>query len=511
MPNRAHVALLFSTFAVAVCGLVYELLAGTVSSYLLGDSVYQFSIVIGLFMAAMGLGSYLTRYITERLTEAFIGAQLIVGLVGGLTALVLFYAFAYIDAYTPVLIGLSVVIGALIGVEIPLVIRILRDYQVLKLNVSNVFTVDYLGALLASLLFPIILVPHLGLVRTGIFFGMLNVLVAGIAIYTFRDRLQALKPTIALTCGIGLFLLLLFTYSHRLTGIIENRLYSGEIIYSAQTPFQKIVLTRQRGSVSLFLNGALQFNSLDEYRYHESLVHPALSLAPSRETILVLGGGDGLAVREILKHSDVKKITLVDIDPAITELFSTRPGLMALSEDSLNDPRVKVVNADASKFLETTHEVYDVVLIDLPDPHDIAISRLYTRWFYLHVRTRLAAGGIMVTQATSPYYAREAYWSIVSTIETAHSSDDPRPPMHVIPYHTYVPTFGDWGFVMASPRRIDPARLRLDVPLRYLNQESFVSMQTFPPDQSRLEVEANTIQTHELVRYYEKGWEQWYR
>ena len=495
-----------------MCGLVYELLAGTVSSYLLGDSVYQFSIVIGLFMAAMGFGSYLSRFIVERLTDAFVWTQLLVGLTGGFSAIALFFAFSHLDNYEPFLVLLSVLIGTLIGIEIPLVIRMLRDYQVLKLNVSNVLTVDYIGALFASLLFPLVLVPQLGLIRTGLFFGLLNTLVAYIAIYTFRNELKTLRSATVFGAIGASALITSFVGTHWFTDRINDRLYAGEVIHAESTPYQQIVLTRSRGVINLFLNGALQFSSIDEYRYHEALVHPALSLSRHHERILVLGGGDGLAVREILKHPSVGTITLVDIDPAITDLFRTNPLLTHLNGRALLHPKVEIINGDAAKFLEETRALFDIVVIDLPDPHDIPMSRLYTRWFYTLVRSRMSAHGLLVTQATSPLYAREAYWSIAKTLAATTSPAHADRPFYVLPYHAYVPTFGDWGFVIAAPRELSLEDVSLKgLKTRFLQSALLPKLSVFPPDMSRVAVDINTLEDHALPGYYEAGWAKWYR
>lgn len=510
--DRTHVALLASTFAIAVCGLVYELLAGTVSSYLLGDSVYQFSVVIGLFMAAMGFGSYLSRFVATRVTDTFVWCQLLIGIAGGFSAIVLFFAFSHLDNYEPFLILLCVIIGSLVGVEIPLVIRMLTDYQVLKLTVSNVFTVDYIGALLASILFPLVLIPHLGLLRTGLFFGLLNTFVAFVAIYTFRRELHHTRTIVVSGMTLAAILGGCFISADWFTDRINARLYAGEIIHTERTPYQQVVLTRAQGVVNLFLNGALQFSSIDEYRYHEALVHPALSLARHKGEVLVLGGGDGLAVREILKHDSVQRVTLVDIDPAITRLFRTNPLLTAINHQALNDPKVEVINTDAAKFLETTKKLFDIVIIDLPDPHDVPMSRLYTRWFYAQVRGRMSAHGVLATQATSPVYARKAFWSIVKTVASAPSVRQPQAPLRVLPYHAYIPTFGDWGFALASTRLLTLDNVRLEgIPTRYLDQETLPTLATFPSDVNRLPVEINTLESHALPGYYEAGWAKWYR
>ena len=509
-PRHTNALLLTSTFVIAVCGLVYELLAGTISSYLLGDSVYQFSIVIGLFMAAMGLGSYTSRYVGTRLLEVFVAGQLFIALLGGTSALVLFHAFSVLDNYNAFLLLELIVIGAAVGLEIPLVIRILQDYQVLKVNVSNVLTVDYLGALFASLLFPLVLVPQLGLIRTSVLFGLLNATVAGMAIWIFRDEI--LKPRL-LAAGCAACVVFLggaFVQADRIPGYFESRLFEGEVIFANTSPYQRIVVTRNSQTISLFINGALQFSSIDEYRYHESLVHPVMSLSRRRRQILVLGGGDGLAVREVLKYAEVEQVTLVDLDPAITNLFQRNPLLTKLNADALNDPRVAIVNDDAWRFLEATDRRFDVVIIDLPDPHNLSLSKLYSKSFYTLLAQHLNADGLLVTQATSPVFALEAFWCIATTLGAVASPFQTDEFLQVRPYHAYIPSFGEWGFVLAAPHLPAWDRIELSVATRFLDNNALQSMDTFPRDIAAIETQVNTIHTHVLPNYYDQGWARWY-
>ncbi len=513
--ERSNLLLLASTFAIAACGLIYELLAGSLSSYLLGDSIYQFSIVIGTFMAAMGLGSYLSRYIEKSLEQTFVMLQISIGLTGGLSALGLFAAFAYSFSYAPLLILISVLIGVQIGFEIPIIIRILRAHQVLRLNVSNVLTADYLGALGAATIFPIVLVPHLGLIRTGLLFGLLNVLVAALGGYLFRHQIAHRRVLLSalVVCVLGLGSL--FVLAERLTSNIEQRLYSGEVIYTKSTPYQRIVITQERGTISLFLDGALQFNSHDEYRYHESLVHPPMLLNRRRESVLILGGGDGLAVREVLGYEEVKSVTVVDLDPAVTHLFSTNPMLTELNADALNDPKVTVINADAGKYLDETPTTYDVIIIDLPDPRDTQLSRLYSREFYAKLLQHLNFDGVLATQATSPLFARDAFWSIERTLASTRRSAQAPERLETLPLHTYVPTFGEWGFIVAARQKLAWPPTNKDLEnspsFRFLTPEQLSAMAAFPPDMSKREVLPNTLSEHPLVLYYEKGWSQWFR
>ena len=504
---RAYMPLLVGTFVIAVSGLVYELIAGTLSSYLLGDSIYQFSIVIGLFMTSMGLGAYLSRFVAERLEQVFVLTQIALGLIGGLSALFLFFAFVRLDNYEAFLFLICVAIGTLVGMEIPLIMRILKRERTLEINISNILTVDYIGALAAALLFPLVLVPQLGLIATGFLFGLLNLAVAGLAAWLFRPKVA--PPVFFAVIAAACLLFAGLSFSQRLVSLLEARLYHDEIIYTETTPYQRIVVTRRNDHLRLFIDGALQFDSVDEHRYHEALVHPVLGTGRG-ERILILGGGDGMAVREVLRHEDVESVTLVDLDPAMTRLFHEHPRLKALNAGALDDPRVQVVNQDAFEFLEADDSLYNAILIDLPDPKNPSLSKLYSLAFYTAAARHLTQDGVLVTQATSPVYAREAFWSIFRTLEATGDPYRENATLSVVPYHAYVPSFGDWGFVAASPQKLDWQAIRLPSDLRFLTDDTLSGLRHFPPDIDRLPVEINTLQDHPLLRYYEQGWSRWF-
>jgi spermidine synthase len=493
-------ALLLSTFLIAISGLIYELLAGTVSSYFLGDSIFQFSLVIGLFMSSMGVGSWLSRYIDKALPKVFIILQLSIALVGGFSAVILFYAFGVIENYTSFLYLLTTAVGAMLGIEIPLIIRILKEFFNLKTNVSNVFTMDYIGALIASLLFPMVFLPKLGILQTGLFFGVLNAFVALMTWYLFRSELS--KRLLLCIFGVMAVLAVGFFNLGSYSAFIEHRLYQDEVLYSETTPYQSLVVTRNGERYRLYINGALQFDSLDEYRYHEALVHPAMITTGVKENILIIGGGDGMALREVLKYKRVKRVTLVDLDPRMTALFKNNRALQQLNNRSFHDSRVSVVNADAWKFLEYSKMLYDVIIIDLPDPNNVSLSRLYSKSFYTLVRNHLAFSGTVVVQSTSPMYARWAFYSIVNTIDSTG--------MEVLPYHTYVPSFGEWGFTLAMNHRIVIDVTKLPKTLRYLDGDVVKKMRFFPKDMRAVDAEVNTLMYHPLMHYYNEGWSYWY-
>ncbi|MGI9435747.1 MAG: polyamine aminopropyltransferase, partial [Geminicoccaceae bacterium] len=270
------------------------------------------------------------------------------------------------------------------------------------------------------------------------------------------------------------------------------------------------VVTHQKGHVRLFLDGGLQFDSIDEHRYHESLVHPAMGMPGRTDAVLILGGGDGMAVREVLRHDDVGDITLVDLDPAVTRLFRDHPRLSELNAGSLDDPRVEIINQDAFEFLKDSDQRYNVILIDLPDPKNPSLSKLYSRAFYAEAAKHLARDGAMVTQATSPVYAREAFWSIAKTLDETPDPYRIGETLSIQPYHAYLPSFGDWGFVAAAPHQLDWAGIELPENLRFLEEAALPGLTSFPPDIAPLPVEINTLQDHALLRYYEEGWARWF-
>ena len=491
-------ALLFSVFVIASCGLAYELIAGALSSYLLGDSITQFSTVIGTYLFAMGVGSWLSKYITRDLIGRFVQIELMVGVLGGFSAIGLFALFTWMSAPFKLVLYLVVfLVGALVGLEIPLVMRILKRDLDFKDLVSQVLTFDYLGALAVSILFPLLLAPQLGMVRTGLLFGLLNAAVALWALHIFREQLPA-RRWLATQCWAAIALLAAgFAGAGQLSTLAEAHLYADEIVHAESTPYQRIVLTRWRDDLRLFLNNNLQFSSHDEYRYHEALVHPGLASLPWAKRVLVLGGGDGLAVREVLKYPQIENVTLVDLDPAMTRLFSTAPTLTELNQNALKSPKVKVINADALQWLEENRDFYDFVVVDFPDPANFALGKLYTSAFYRLLEKRLSARGQMVVQSTSPLYARQSFWCVVTTLESVG--------LKTTPYHALVPSFGEWGFILAGRDLYTPPTA-YPVPTRFLTPETTPTLFHFPGDMARLPTEINQLNNQVLVRYFESEW-----
>jgi spermidine synthase len=491
--------LFLSVFLIAACGLIYELIAGTLASYLLGDSVLQFSTVIGSYLFAMGIGSYFSRFLHKGLVSRFVWIELMVGLVGGFSSTILFLAFSYTESFRFLLYALVLLIGTLVGLEIPLLMRILKERFQFHDLVANILTFDYLGALGASLLFPLLLVPRLGLVRSAILFGILNAAVALWSTWIFHRHLPRPFPLRA-ACILGLAILGAGMFgAENVTTLAEHNLYADEVILARSTRYQRIIVTRFKDDLRLFLNSHLQFSSRDEYRYHEALVHPGLAARPSARRVLILGGGDGLAAREVLRYPGVEHITLVDLDPEMTALFSTHPLLTSLNQNALGSPRLKIVNADAFVWLDETQDQFDFAVVDLPDPTNFSLGKLYTTAFYRVLARHLTPGGLIAVQSTSPLFARQSFWCVVETVKQAG--------WRAYPYHVYVPSFGEWGFVLASHQTSafePPAQLPSG--LRFLTAQNVPHLFQFPTDMGPVEAEPNRLNNQVLVRYYEREW-----
>lgn len=512
----AVVALFFATFVIATCGLIYELVAGAMGSYLLGDSITQFSLVIGLYLSAMGLGSYLSRHVGGDLLARFIRIEIAVGVLGGLSALAVLLAHAYLGQVRPVLFGLVFAVGTLVGLEIPILMRVLKDRVAFADLVARVLAFDYLGALAASLLFPLLFVPALGLPRTALLFGIMNGVVGWMLTRVFAAQLGPRRRALALEATLATALLAAaFVGADRVELVAERALYDAPVLFKRKSPYQTVVITRWRDDLRLWLDGHLQFSSKDEHRYHEALVHPAAASVKSPlRTALVLGGGDGMALRELLRYPTLERLVIVDLDPVMLELFSGDATLRGLNGGAYADPRVTVINQDAMRWLEEQDDVFDLAVVDLPDPRNYALGKLYTYEFYRLLRRHLAETGALVVQATSPYAAPRAFWCVARTIADAGFTTHP--------YHAHVPSFGDWGYVLALPlppvapepgtgpiARLAPASVSPVVQgkLRFLDDETLRGLFVFPPDMlAPAGIEVNRLSDQVLVKYHEEDW-----
>lgn len=497
LSSRQTAVLLLSIMVVALCGIAYELIISTVSSYLLGNSVYQFSLTIGFFMFSMGVGSYLSKMLGDDLLLNFISVEIAISLVGGVCSLLLLLTFPFARAlYETTMFSLIFVIGALVGMEIPILTGILTHKQSIRDSIANVMSLDYVGALIGAVAFPLFLLPHLGLIRSSFAIGLINILTALINIWFFRHSLKAPRIMAAISLAVLVMLVTFTVFGSQLSSFAEKHLYFDQVIYQKQTQYQRIVVTESvaNNDTRLFIDGHIQFSSRDEYRYHESLVHPIMSVPGSRRRVLILGGGDGLAIREVLKYPDVEQIDLVDIDPEMTRISRTLPMLADMNKHSLDDSRVTIYNEDAFSFINQAGVLYDRVFIDMPDPHNEAINKLYSREFYTMIRKRMATDALVVTQSSSPFFTRRTFWSIRNTLDSVFNDTQS--------YQISIPSFGIWGFNMASAGRSIPQELTFSVPTRYINEAVMTASRVFGKDTQPLDVPVNSILEPRLYQLY---------
>lgn len=502
-PRAARFFVLLAVFICAACGLVYELALVAIGSYLLGDTITQASVVLSVMVFAMGVGSLLSKRYQSRPALSFAVVEGLLSLVGGLSILLLYGSFAWLSAsaYQPTLVLLAFIIGTLIGIEIPLLMTLIQRIRKQEASeaVADLFAADYVGGLIGGLAFPFLLLPLLGLPKGALMVGVLNAVVGvAIVLWLFRSELTRVAY-VGLALGlvaIVTVLSLAYYYAERFEVDARQAMYRDPIVYADRSEYQEIVVTQSLDGVDtrMFLNGDLQFSTLDEYRYHESLIHPAM--AGPHENVLVLGGGDGLALREILRYEDVEKATLVDLDPAVIELASTDPVIRELNDDSFEDPRVEVINTDAFQWLRDNTDRYDVVIADLPDGTDVGTSKLYTVEFYSLIAQAMEGDSRLVVQAGSPFFAPDAYWSVGRSLEEAGFGSTP--------YNVDVPTFGNWGFYLSTLGQAPELRLAEEVPdLRFLDEPLLAASQVFPADRREGDVEESTLMHPRVIGYHQ--------
>jgi len=504
------IALKASLFATGCAGIVAEFVLSTLATYLIGNAIFQWTIVMSLMLFAMGVGSRFSRFFNKNLLDVFITVEFLLSLLCALAAELAYGLSAFTGNISLIIYTQAMVIGCLIGLEIPLVTRLNEEYEELRINISGVMEKDYFGALLGGLAFAFLALPYLGLTYTPIVLGSINFLVASFLLWRFFPLLAKKKILVVFFSGTLLFLILLSIFAQPIIQYGEQRKYKDKVIYSAQTPYQKIVMTQWKKFYWLYINGQEQFSTFDEEKYHEPLVHPAVMLSHNPGSVLVLGGGDGLALREILKHDSLKSVILVDLDPAMTELAKKHSVLKMINSSSMSHPKVRVLNDDAARFLENDENQYGAIIIDLPDPDSIDLMHVYSDDFYRMVHRHLIKGGIMVTQATSPYFSRKAFLCILKTIRTSGFA--------VLPYHNQIPTMGEWGWVLGARAedlreaelKVLASKLRFDdIPTRFISHDGMISMIHFGKgifDTGEIEnIEVNNKMSPVLYQYYSSG------
>ena len=546
--TRESFVLYFAMFVMGACGLAYEYTLSKVASDILGNSVRQWAIIIGVMMFFMGIGSDLQKHFSNKsLVDKFILFEIAIGLLGAFGPISLLFSYAnFSQHYILVQYFFVTSIGLIIGFEIPLITRINETYnKELKVNLGSVLKMDYIGSLVGSLVWIFLLPKYFTIVESAFVLGILNLLVAFFTLVFFRRLVGKFKSITALAVLVFALVLVGLSSAKGWTSYSEQRLFRDKVIFSETTTYQHIVLTKSRaGDIKCFINGQLQFNSFDEHIYHEFLVHPAMAIAPNRERVLVLGGGDGLALREILKYKDVKEVTICDIDPKMTTLAKDDPVFIEMNNNSLNSSKVKIlvnnalvdagsteinilnekithknnfefvakvniINIDAATFVEQISGLFDVIIIDFPDPNSYDLSKLYSTQFYNNVKQKLSAFGIMVQQSTSPIHAKEAFLCIGRTMQSAG--------LEVVPLHENVPSFGEWGWWIGGRNSDYEAETikenvrsisSISVPTKYLTADLIHAGLMFGKTQLETSnTDINDLANNKVYQYYLGAWQ----
>jgi len=537
-PNWGVVLSSFCLFSSGLACIVDEYILAQVSSNILGNPAEQWPIVIGLMLLATGIGVWFAQFIpAEKAITAFITIEVLLSLIGSFSPLIVMTAYAYMLIHFKLVFYLtSFTLGFLIGFEQPLIAVINQRFVGFRSNITMTLSLDAFGVAVGTILWVKCMVGVIPLQYASFMVGSLNLLIA-IITYLYLSRQTKINipyatlGLIVLSLGLGFWGI---TNADNIIATAEQQLFTGKVIHSEDTRYQHVVLTKhpKTSHVMLFLNSGLQFCSADEERYHENLVHPAMYIRNTLKKeqankdslqVLVLGGGDGLAIREIRKYPNVAEMSLVELDPAITQLAKTEPHLLSLNDSSLFNKTLSTINRtstlevlhkDAYTYVEKAAQAgrkFDVILIDFPDPRNEALGKLYSKYFFHNIRLLLKQGGVVAIQASSPVHVKQAYICTGKTMTAAG--------LKVLPYHDNIPSFNHWGWYLAvnSEDDIDLfgmaeqmyAQEAFEVPTKYLTPARFFANTIFGKDilKDSEDIEINTLMNQKIVYYYiKKGW-----
>lgn len=490
--------------ATGFSGIVAEYVLSTLASYFIGNAILQFTLIVSIMLFSMGLGSRLSKSFNTSIIFYFVLTELALSLLVSFSAIASYLVYGYTNISWVVIYLLSIIIGLLIGLEIPFATRINNDFEELRLNISNILEKDYYGSLLGGLFFAFVGLPYLGLTYTPFVLGFVNLIISFWLFYVLKNQIsKRLIKRINFLYIIAFFVILagLF-FAKPLVLFGEQAKYKDKIVFSEQTKYQKIVITQWQKWHSLYINGNQQLSTFDEYLYHEPMVHTTLGLSSKKENILILGGGDGCIARELLKYKDIGEITLVDLDGKMLNLGKENNIFKTLNNNALNNTKVNTIVADAFTFLEKTKSSYDIILVDLPDPNNIDLNKLYTKEFYNLCYNRLDENGTFITQSGSPYYATKAFYCINKTLKSVN--------FHTLPMHNQILTLGEWSWIMAKKRPIDIETFKYidfkGIPLKWLNKDALSGLISFgKPLVDTTGIKINTIFNPKLYLYYKEG------
>ena len=523
-------------FTGASCFVVQNILSITASS-ILGNTFVQYGVTISLMLGAMGIGGTLQKYISgDNLLMKYLLLEMCLVMLTGFAPIGLYAAYTVMPEHFQLVQYLWIsLVGLFIGFEIPIISRINETYQPnIKDNLASIITMDYVGSMVGGLLWTFLFLGEVELGKGAFITAGLNLVVSfGVYWYFVNKESKTLFDKVSLFAVITVALLVIgYSNSKKWEVDLQQKLYDDKIIFSKITKYQILTMTQDENEdYRLYINGNLQFSSLDEKIYHEHLVHPVLNAASIKDNVLILGGGDGMALREVLKYKEVRSVELVDLDPEMIKISSE--GVIAkLNEGSFKDARVNttspkmkkhglrniyyedevdsvrvklgrvsIYNIDAFNFVKDCGKRYNVIIIDFPDPSHVEINKLYTKEFFITLRKVMVPGASIVIQSTSPYHAKEAYLCIERTMKSAG--------FETLCYHANVPSFGDWGWIVGSNDKTVFECIKstktYNVETSYIDHNVIQASLVFSKGMlTTKETEVNTLLNPVLLRYYNK-------
>ncbi len=509
--NTKRKILFSALFATGLSGIVAEYSYATLSTYFVGDSVKQWSIIISLMLFSMGVGSRITKSFDGNVFRFFLITEYCLSVIVSFSAVTTYYLASQIEYIGFYIYIMAIITGTLIGMELPLAMRLNDEFQSLKLNVANILEKDYYGSLIGGLFFVFVGLPYLGLTYTPFILGFINLLTAVLLLKFFKNKLtdKQNKYFNVVSAVVIVLLLMGSVFAQKIVMYGEQSKYKDKIVFQEQSIYQKIVVTKWKDDYWLYLNDNLQFSTFDEPMYHEVLVHPMMQILQRPKNILILGGGDGCAARELLKYPKVEKITLVDLDKKLTDLFKEKKHLVDINKKSLTHPKVNIINQDGFSFISETTDFYDFIIVDLPDPRNVELSRLYSKEFYELCRLKLTPSGGIITQAGSPYYTPNAYLCINKTMQKAGYS--------TLPIHNQILSMGEWGWIAGTKKTLSRSEMKeilqefdeTKIETEWLNREAMPLITSFGKNYYGKEqgdsITVNEIGNPVLYHYYNQG------
>ncbi len=545
--------LLILTMAVlAGCGLIYEYLLSHYAGRIIGVMESAIYTMIGLMIVSMGLGAFAARkvkcafngFVWLELIIALLGSSAIL-LIGGLIAITQIFPHIIADLFSmppdmrpqggifkqlswlahksPYFFG--ILLGFFIGMEIPLIARIREHIHQKHLanNLGTIYGADYVGAGIGAAIWVMFLLS-IDISKAAALTASLNLVAGAFFIWRYWHKLKWKKTFVSLHLVLAIVIVVMFNYGNQWLNQMNSVLYLDKVVHSAKTRYQQLTFTERHmgleheNIINFYLNGRLQFSSLDEHIYHDYLVAPALAASARQEHILIIGGGDGLALRDVLMYSP-KSVTLIDLDSELINIFKQpeqhvnprlAKQLSQLNQNSLQDKRVTIKTADAFIAIDellAKNQVFDAIIVDLPDPSHPDLNKLYSVNFYARLKQLLAGDGLIAIQSTSPYHAKESFISIGNTVAAAEFT-------HVQQYHDNVPSFGEWGWTIAAKTGLSPLqRLNnlqaLPIAHTWLNLAILKAAFVFPNNfyENKNEIEVNTLGSHTIYQLHQKAWQ----